>query len=359
MRRRTLLMLASCSPLLSLLASCGGGQSTSRSERGSVRFTVHWPEPSRLIPAATNSLRFVAVVLHPPNGEIVSDRFVARQQQATSVLLLDDLPAVKVRIRVTAHASADGTGTALAAGSVEVDVPEGAISGQGITLTSRVTEVRVTPAAANVAVGKIVRLTASAFDAQGNMVVIRPDQWQWSIAPGTIASIAPGGDTAQVTGRVNGVAVASVVLPEAGLSASKNVTVQPPSLPSAAWEQQDQSWEFFNPTDSQKRATRMEITNDAQGASTLTAFQMGTDSLGNPVLVKLFVFNLTPTTEPGFQFQGGGNVTNGRPFEFFFNGWSMHINVALLPDARLRVDWTGVRSGSPERVHGQGDMTRK
>ena len=129
---------------------------------------------------------------------------------------------------MTAHASADGTGTALAAGSVEVDVPEGAISGQGVTLNTSVTEVRVMPAAANVAIGDAVRLTASAFDAQGNMVVIRPDQWQWSIAPGTIASIAPAGDTAQVTGLVRGVAIASVVLPEAGLSASKNVTVGQP-----------------------------------------------------------------------------------------------------------------------------------
>ena len=78
----------------------------------------------------------------------------------------------------------------------------------------RVTEVRVSPPSGTVAIGQAQRLTASAFDADGSLVVIRSDQWPWSSSLPAVATVAPltapDGDKADVSGLCTGTAMITV-----------------------------------------------------------------------------------------------------------------------------------------------------
>ena len=229
-------LAAGCALLLALLlplVSCGGASSSQpNTGRGAISFTVRWPDRSRLIPSAANSLRFVATVLDPDDGVVAADEFLARPSvDVTSTLLLADLPSTKMRIRVTAHASADGTGTALAAGSVEVEVPEDRTAATSVTLSSRVTEVRVAPVASTLAIGEATRFTASAFDSEGSLVVVRSDEWAWNTGNAAVAAVAalssPDGDKADVSALGAGTATITVTERQSGVAGTATVTVSP------------------------------------------------------------------------------------------------------------------------------------
>ena len=213
------------------LAGCGGGASGKKSVgRGRVAFNIRWPEPSRLIPAATGSLHFKAIILDPEEGDVAADRVLTRPQgQAQSTLLLEDLPSVRIRMNIMAHASTDGTGVALATGTMDIAVHQDSTVSQAITLSSRVTEVRVSPTRGTLDIGQAQRFTASAFDADGSLVVIRSDKWTWiSILPAvaTVAQLTvPDGDKADVSGLSKGATTITVTETESGVNSAFNVTV--------------------------------------------------------------------------------------------------------------------------------------
>ncbi|MEP6754538.1 MAG: hypothetical protein ABJA67_03470 [Chthonomonadales bacterium] len=222
--RRDLATLAGAAAL-TLVPGCGGGGAAT-SGRGALIVTIHWPA-SRAIPADTQSVNFRVQVLEPDEGLIVVQKVVARPTgQTLSQAVLDHVPSVKVRVMATAHRTTDGTGEVLASGTAEVRVTENGNVPVSITLGA-ISRVEIQPAAISVTVNQSIQLSAHAFDSQGNEVTVASTSWQWSITPGTIASIVPSGNSAQVTGLATGGAIASVVLTEAGLSASTNVTVSP------------------------------------------------------------------------------------------------------------------------------------
>ncbi len=222
--RRELAALAGAAAL-SLVQGCGSGAGgASVKGRGALTVTIRWPA-GRAIPAETRSIKLSVQVLEPDEGLIVSQRVVARPATETlSQAVLDHVPSVKVRVMATAHRAADGTGDLLASGAAEVRVTESGNVPVSITLGA-ITRIEIRPASVSIDVGQSIQLSAHAFNGEGNEVTVAATSWQWSMTPSTIASIAPGGATAQVTGLVVGGAIASVLLPEAGLSASKNVVV--------------------------------------------------------------------------------------------------------------------------------------
>jgi hypothetical protein len=222
--RRELATLAGATAL-SLVPGCGSGAGgDSVRGRGALLLTIHWPA-SRAIPAETRSIRLKVLVLEPDEGLTIVEKVVARPAGETlSQTVIDRVPSVKVRVAVTAHRTTDGAGDVLASGAAEVRVTENSSTPVSVTLGS-ITRVEIRPASLSVEVNQSIQLSAHAFDGQGNEVTVAPTSWQWSITPGTVARIAPNGNAAQVTGLVEGGAIASVVLSEAGLSASRNVAI--------------------------------------------------------------------------------------------------------------------------------------
>jgi hypothetical protein len=122
--------------LLGLLLGCAGsGVQSKPTSQGRVTLTVTWPA-SRAIPSATQSIKITVKVLEPTNGPEVAQRIILRPEgQATSQLVLEDIPSVKVRITATAYATTDATGTALATGSTDAIVPENSAVTASLTLT--------------------------------------------------------------------------------------------------------------------------------------------------------------------------------------------------------------------------------
>ncbi len=214
--------------LVAIVLGCGGhgsGTGLGSAGRGSLSVTIHWPAGSRVIPEATNSLRFKVTVLMPIGGPEVANVVAPRPASATSTVQIPDLPSVKVAISVSAHASTDGTGAVLAIGFGEVDLIANANTPAQIELQSAIVRLDIEPDSANLSINLSMGLTVRAFDANDFPVVVDPSAWEWSIVPGNVASLSPSGASATVTGVAIGSAVASVTLLEAGLSASVNVIV--------------------------------------------------------------------------------------------------------------------------------------
>jgi subtilase family protein/IPT/TIG domain-containing protein len=72
-------------------------------------------------------------------------------------------------------------------------------------------------------VGRSRTITAIAVDVDGNEVTVAPGAWSWSIAPTGIASLAPSGSRATLTGVSQGTATLTVSV--GGLSATSRVVV--------------------------------------------------------------------------------------------------------------------------------------
>ena len=101
--------------------------------RGAVGFSITWPEPSRLIPLAAQSIR---VIVTDANNAVVGQTVVARPEDGKNrtTAKLTDIPSGNVVVSASAHPNRDGTGTAQASGSVAVSVQPNQTANTSLTL---------------------------------------------------------------------------------------------------------------------------------------------------------------------------------------------------------------------------------
>jgi uncharacterized protein YjdB len=225
MRLRYLLSLAvllSVGAGLTAVSGCGGGQSgaslTQTASTGRAVVAVNWPSRSRLIPAASNSIRIE--VLRGAN--IIASQLIARPDTGESVVTFEHLPVVPLTVRAHAFPGADGSGVAQAAGSAPVTVIAGQTVNFDITMATTVDQIAVTPNDVLLRPGVSATLTVTAKDAAGNIVLIAPEKLQWTIADPTIATLS---QTGIVTGSRAGKTQVTVTETESGESAAMTVTV--------------------------------------------------------------------------------------------------------------------------------------
>jgi len=125
-----------------VLIGCGGGGGGG-GDRGALSITINWPQATRLIPVASNSIKIVLTT----NGQQVGRRIVARSKPDAyaDTVLFPDLPTGVITVTATAYPNADGTGTAQANGSVVVTVPAGQTVNTALAMASTITHVQVSP----------------------------------------------------------------------------------------------------------------------------------------------------------------------------------------------------------------------
>ena len=190
-------------PILALLiAGCGGGD---RAESGRAEFTVVWPESSRLIPEASQSISIQLL----RNGTPVTARIIPRPAgggPASSTFF--DLPVGPLTALATAHPQANGTGVAQAQGSVAFTVAAGQTVPFTLTMASTIDRIELNPPSVTLNSGQTQQLTVSARNAANEIVLISPNKLLWRSLNTNVATLDASGlvtaqnpGTAQITVR--------------------------------------------------------------------------------------------------------------------------------------------------------------
>lgn len=224
------------------LLGCGGGKSPAAATRGTGTMTMRvvWPEaPTKMIPTVAQSIRFDLSL--PGQGIVLLTTLVARPN---TVATLTGVPAGSVQVKATAYPTLGGTGTPVASHQQIYDVLAGATTSGSITLDSAISSFAITPvttqtplpASWSMAVGGTVQLSAAAFDASGNGLMIPAVNWSVFSGVAFVSLTNPrqtvAAQTATITGLTAGTAVIQATFSEApGFSrtAQYTVTVTPPA----------------------------------------------------------------------------------------------------------------------------------
>jgi len=186
------------------LAGCGGGRSTPQpGESGGVSFRIRWPA-ERLIPNAAES---IAVTLSYGADWSAQQVAVRPEGGGDAALVFAAVPVGTLVATAAAYPNADGTGVAQATGAVQFETVAGQTANQTLTLDSTIASFAVVPAAADLAVGSTLDLTATAYDSLG-AVVLLPNAAAWSLTSGAASlSLTSGRAVTGYTVTARGVAV--------------------------------------------------------------------------------------------------------------------------------------------------------
>ena len=238
MRRALVGVLPVACLLVLMVGGCGGG-SERGAAGGAVQFTIQWPQESRIIPAATQS---IAILLSVPEttsqvrraarqaltGTPIAVRIVPRppEGQGTTVVRFDNLPPGPLLAIATAWPSSNGTGTPQARGSVLLWIESLKTTSAMLTMNSTVATVGVSPTGPlALYVGDSADLTSTAYDAAGAIVLCADSAWAWAVDDPGVATVAAHSPTATVTGAGDGTATVTVTQQESGQTAEVPVTV--------------------------------------------------------------------------------------------------------------------------------------
>jgi len=220
MRHSIGILLAILSALV--LTGCGGGGAASNPSApasGRAVIVIQWPEPSRLIPAAANSIS-----IQVQEGSTAVDQQLAARPASgnTSTVSFNNLPSGSFTVQATAYPNADGTGTALSAGSVPLTLGVGETKNFTVTMTSTIDHLELSAPVAQIVSGATTPFTVTAKDVSGALVLTTPGKLQWSSGTPSVAAVDSSG---VVTGALAGTSAISVTDSESGKSVSKNITV--------------------------------------------------------------------------------------------------------------------------------------
>jgi hypothetical protein len=200
-------VLGSASTLL-LTSGCGGAGSrdtasgAARATNGRATFTVRWPERSRLIPFAAESIR---VSIHKGDSVLGEALLTRPTSGGTATANFDRLPTGNALVTATALPNADGTGVAQAKADIGVNIVAGQTTPVNLTMASTIDHDEVTPAIPSLAVGDTMQLAATAKDATGAVVLTSTSTIGWESKNTAIATV-------DYAGRVTGIAIGTTVI---------------------------------------------------------------------------------------------------------------------------------------------------
>jgi probable HAF family extracellular repeat protein len=216
MSRRWLPVLLGC--LVAFGCGGAGGGASEEAGRAALELSVVWPSRSRVVPAASESIRTVvrAALDQPPIKEMTLTRPAAAG-------LISQIPH---EILYVTSDALDASGKVLGTRTIQVDFSAGSSIGLALDLDSTITALQISPSSPSVVIGGATTLTAAATNSNGDGVLLTPSKLEWSIKSGErIASVNL--KTGVVTGASPGEAVVKVLDTESGVSAEAIVTVIP------------------------------------------------------------------------------------------------------------------------------------
>jgi len=182
--------------------SGGGGGSPTTSSTGTLSLTINWPQATRLIPAATQCIKISVYWVYGGLKEAEKTVLRSRPDVYTDSVLFTSLHTGDTRVEATAYPSPNATGTPQATAFFIVSIPENQTVTKELTMSSTIWNVVLSPKNPSVKVGETITVTASALDANGNVVLTAPFNWDWHLTDSSrnYAELTPNGDTATIKG---------------------------------------------------------------------------------------------------------------------------------------------------------------
>lgn len=124
-------------------------------------------ESVRVTLVKENSLLAERLLTRPSSGDITSLDF-------------DSLPVGDIMFRAMALPNTEGSGVAQAGAQTIVPIVIGQVASVRLTMISTIDRIEITPTAPTVATGQTTQLTATAKNAAGEAVLVRPETLEWS-----------------------------------------------------------------------------------------------------------------------------------------------------------------------------------
>lgn len=189
---------------LVVLQGCGGGGTSFTAPKGNAKFSVVWPNSSRVIPIASKS---IVITLRDSNNQVAATGLLVKP---ATTWISGQLNPGTYAIVASAAPNADGTGVLQASGSGSLTITEGQTTNGTITMASTAKTVNVSPNAPSVSVGATTQMTASVLDGAGAIVLVDPTTITWTSDNPSIATVSATGlvtavkaGTSNVTARFN------------------------------------------------------------------------------------------------------------------------------------------------------------
>ena len=207
---------------LLFLVGCGGGnnsQLVSTGGQGRATLTVQWPERTRLIPDASNSIK---VVINQGTTLVATKTLPRPASGGTSTVDFPTLPTGALDVTATAYPNANGTGVAQATATVPLVIVANQTSNFSITMASTIQHLDLTAPASSVDTGATLQYGAVGKDANGAVVLTTPARFTWISSATGVATIDGNG---LATGVAAGTSDITVTDTESGKSAQTTVTV--------------------------------------------------------------------------------------------------------------------------------------
>ena len=211
--KRLLLIGAGVVLLALLVSACGGshglasaGDSDSAGSpavkgKGSLALRVIWPEPSKEISDASNSI--VVIVTNADGSQELGRKVLVRDGGQEQGATIADLPAGPVSINAAGFPTADATGVAQTRGTVGVTiVADQTVNAPPLTMATTITKMEVTDDTGGdrPVPGQLVTFTATAYDAANHVVMIpEPTSTTWTVTNGAELVDTTGASTRAVT----------------------------------------------------------------------------------------------------------------------------------------------------------------
>ena len=222
-------------PLAFSAVGCGGGHSTGSgstvsavplvSGQGRATFAVRWPERSgRLVPLLANS---IVIVVRSADGKIVGTVTLNRPDGSGAALstsaVIGPLPTGDLIATATAYPEHDGAGVAQATAAAPLAILANSNTEIHLVLQSTIDHLDAALAGASVGVSYSTQITATARDADGNVVLTSPGKLRYALSDPQIARIDSA--TGILTGNTVGTAQLAVTDEESGKSAVTTIKV--------------------------------------------------------------------------------------------------------------------------------------
>lgn len=204
--------------VITVLVGCGGGGNSSSiaTNGGNIQVGVTWPEASRLIPIAANSIKIDVY----DGATLITSQVIAKP---ATMATFSGVPTGNLTVVATAYPNSNGTGVAQATGTAGALVTAGNTTVVGLTMGSTITHIDMTPTSLNLTGGQTSTLVATPKDASNNVVLVSPLNINYVSSNPLVATV--GLLDGSVLALLAGTTTITATEIESGVSGTANVTV--------------------------------------------------------------------------------------------------------------------------------------